>query len=176
VRSSRALADVCSRGALALLLALCAACRDDNPAQDDPEPDAGPPPAFPADFAEHYLEMRDCRFSHEHDLRSIRVLASETAQDSYARLTPDAPYPPGATLVKLEYDDELCTELLGYTVMHKLAPGENPAGYDWLWQRVGPDRQVLEQGATWTCVNCHTYHCAPPYGYDLTCAEEAGEF
>jgi hypothetical protein len=159
--------------AVAVLLVACSgACNGEDPPSDAGVEDAGPQPAFPEDFGEHYLEMRDCRLSHEHELRYIRVMASETAQAPYARLSSDTPYPVGATLLKLEYDDELCSVLLEYTVLTKLAAGENPVGGDWLWQRVSPERDVAEQGAPWTCVNCHTYHCAPPYGYDLTCAEE----
>ena len=116
--------------------------------------------------------MRDCRPSHEHELRYIRVFASPSAQESYAALSDATPYPVGAALVKLEYEDELCAELIEYTSMQKLEPGDNPVGGDWLWQRVSTEREVVENGAPWRCINCHTHHCAPPYGYDLTCAEE----
>jgi len=131
-----------------------------------------PKPVFEAGFERSYREMRDCRVSHEHDLHSIRVLASPSAQEPYAALSPDVPYPEGATLVKLEYDDEECNELVLYTAYRKLAPDTNLVGGDWWWQRVSPDRKVIEEGAPWRCLNCHTVHCAPPYGFDLTCAEE----
>lgn len=161
-------------------LAGAAACGGDDAVPDagpqagrDAGPaDAGREPVFPADFAEHYPEVRDCRHSHEHELRYIRVMVSESAREPYARLSPDTPYPVGATLVKLEYDDPDCAELVEYTAYRKLPAGENPPGNDWLWQRVSPERVVVEQGAPWTCITCHKYHCAPPYGYDLTCAEE----
>lgn len=156
------------------------ACDDDGAPSRDASVDAGAPPVdaavadpvFPADFAARWREMRDCRFSHEHELRNIRVLASPDAEASYAALSPDAPYPVGATLLKIEYDDDQCAVPIEYTAMRKLAPGENPAGGDWRWQRVRVDRQVIENGAPWRCINCHTVHCAPPMGYDLTCAEE----
>lgn len=165
---------------LALTFVACAAaCSDDAARTDAGVPDAGVrpdaamiEPVFPGDFATRWREMRDCRFSHEHELRNIRVLASPDAEAAYAALSADTPYPVGATLVKLEYDDDTCAEVIEYTAMKKLAAGENPAGGDWRWQRVSVDRRVIEDGAPWRCINCHTWHCAPPMGYDLSCAEE----
>lgn len=147
--------------ALALALVLGACGGEDAPA-----------PVFPEDAPSQWLEMRDCRHSHEHELRHIRVFASPAAEAPYAALSADTPYPEGAVLLKLEYDDAACTDLLGYTAMQKLAPGANPDGGDWLWQRVSVDREVAEEGAPPRCINCHEEHCEPPYGYDLTCAEE----
>jgi hypothetical protein len=137
-----------------------------------PEPDPGPDPVFPERPEAQWTELRDCRHSHEHELRFIRVFASPDAEASYLALSPEVPYPVGARLVKLEYDDAECTQLLGYTALEKLPPGTSTAAGDWLWQRVGPDRKVLEEGAMPRCINCHQEHCEPPYGYDLTCAEE----
>lgn len=139
--------------------------------------DAGseiPTPAFPDSFLDNYLELRDCRHSHEHELRRIRVFADPLAAPSYRALTSSVPYPEGATLVKLEYEFEGCnySDFLQYTVLKKMEPGFNPETNDWLWQRVSAKREVLEEGAMSRCVNCHTVHCAPPHGYDLTCAEE----
>lgn len=147
--------------ALALLPAGCG--EDGNPAAQ---------PVFPEDPELAWREIRDCRHSHEHELRFIRVFASPTAEEPYLALSPDVPYPVGATLVKLEYDDPDCTELLGYTALQKLEPGKQPAGGDWLWQRVNGEGEVEEEGAMSRCVNCHAVHCEPPHGYDLTCAEE----
>jgi len=167
-----------SRAPASGVLACCALCgcallgcdgsSSGSDAGDAPEPRA----VFPADFAETYREIRDCRNSHEHELHYIRVQVSEDAEAPYAALSPDVPYPPGATLVKVEYDDEECRTLVGYTAYRKLAPGENPEGGDWWWQKLDAEQHVLEEGAPWRCLNCHMVHCAPPYGYDLTCAEE----
>lgn len=133
-----------------------------------------PQPVFPADFESQYSEMRDCRQSHEHELRFIRVLASPSAQAPYAALSADTPYPVGAILVKAEYDDFGCEAetLLGFTAMQKLAEGESPDGGDWRWQKLDTERALIEDGAPERCVNCHVQHCAPPHGYDLSCAEE----
>lgn len=158
----------------AVLLALLASVGCNSDDTSGPDPDAGPPlvPVFPEDFEARYTEMRDCRLSHEHELRFIRVLVSPSAEAPYAALSPDMPYPVGAILVKPEYDEPDCTVPLSYTAIAKLEPGANPDGGDWRWQRVDLDHQVVEDGAPERCVTCHTQHCAPPYGYDLTCAEE----
>jgi len=127
-------------------------------------------PRFPENFQQTYLEMRTCRHSHEHELRHIRVFASPEAQLPYRTLKVGTPFPPGATLVKLEYQLAGCNpaDLLQYTVMHKGPGGEG----DWLWQRVSVERRVEEEGTPRRCINCHTVHCSPPFGYDLSCAEE----
>ncbi|MDZ4694361.1 MAG: cytochrome P460 family protein [Deltaproteobacteria bacterium] len=129
-----------------------------------------PSPRFPADFSQTYLEMRSCRHSHEHELRHIRVFANPRAQLPYKNLNQGTPYPEGATLVKLEYELAGCNpaDLVEYTVMYKGKGGEG----DWLWQRVSVDRVVQEEGNIRGCINCHTVHCTPPFGYDLSCAEE----
>ena len=165
----------------AVACVLLTGCLGPGPGERDPKdagpkdagpPDAGPQPVFAADFERTYSEQRNCRQSHEHELHYIRVMVSPDALAPYQALSPDMPYPEGATLVKLEYDDEECRDVVLYTAYRKLAFNANPPGNDWLWQRIGPEREVIEQGAPWRCINCHTYHCAPPYGYDLTCAEE----
>lgn len=141
------------------------------------EPDAGPKPVFPTDLS-GWAERRPCAFTHEHELRYIRVVCDELADVPYQELSEDYPYAEGATIVKLEYDDENCTELLGYTAMQKQAAGYSDTGRDWRWQRVTVDREVVEDGELETCITCHRFHCTPPEcgyegcGYDLTCGEE----
>ena len=56
--------------------------------------------------------------------------------------------------------------------MEKLEEGENPDGHDWWWQKLDPEKRVLEDGAPIGCIDCHEHHCEPPDGFDLTCAEE----
>lgn len=138
----------------------------------DAPPQDVAPIAFPEDVTMKWLEMRDCRHSHEHDLLYIRVFASKSAREPYAALSPDVPYPVGAKLVKVEYDDDQCAVPVSYTAIEKLEKGTSPSGGDWLWQKLGVDHEVLETGAPSRCVTCHEVHCAPPNGYDLTCAEE----
>lgn len=104
----------------------------------------------------------------------MRVVADAAAFDPYTLF--DRPYPVGATIVKLEFDDEGCTgPVAQYSAMKKTEPNGNPAGGDWWWQRVDADRAVLEEGAPVRCLDCHTAHCAEPYGMDLTCKPEASE-
>lgn len=137
----------------------------------------GPEPVFPADLSA-WAEARSCAHSHEHELRYIRVLVDAAAKVPYEKLNADHPYPVGATLVKLEYDDSDCTQLLGYTAMQKRASGAYATGNDWRWQRVNNQRRVTEDGALSTCIGCHSHHCTEPAcgyvgcGFDLTCGEE----
>ena len=172
---ARALLKRYARGAMPLVTALCfgmlpsalgGACVPATGGED-----AGPalgPPVF--DDLSNWTEVRDCRGSHEHELRFIRVVANALALENYDIW--DQPYLVGSTLVKLEYFDENCEELVGYTAMEKLEEGENPPGYDWWWQKLDEDRRVTEEGAPFNCIDCHRFHCEPPAGYDLTCAEE----
>jgi hypothetical protein len=142
------------------------ACSGDDTVEPTP-----PAPLFPTDFQETYKEARDCRFSHDHELRSIRVFADDAAYDSYVNWS--KPYPPGATLVKLEYDDTSCENLIGYSVMQRLVEGSAANEYDWAWQKLDAKRRV-ERSADIPerCVTCHEYHCRPPYGYFVACGED----
>jgi hypothetical protein len=141
------------------------------------EPAAAPEPVFAASVAS-WQQGRACMLSHEHELRYVRVVVDAAAAIPYAMLAPEHPYPVGATLVKLEYDDPGCTALLGYTAMQKQAAGSAPLANDWRWQRVDAKRRVLEDGAPNSCVNCHRHHCEEPEcgfpkcGFDLTCGLE----
>ena len=103
----------------------------------EPEPEPEPEPVIEPVFGDvsGWSEERDCRFTHEHELRYIRVVADPGAREPYRALDPSTPYPVGATLVKLEYDDENCTQLTGYTAMQKQEPGFSATGNDWRWQR-----------------------------------------
>jgi len=134
-------------------------------------------PVFPEDLSD-WSEGRACMFTHEHELRYVRVLVDEAAEAPYRELSADFPYEVGATLVKLEYDDEACTELLGYTAIQKQPAGYSVKGNDWRWQRVTVDREVVEDGELDTCITCHDHHCTEPQcgypdcGFDLTCGIE----
>jgi hypothetical protein len=161
------------------VIALCAllgtACT--GAPDDEATPSEKPAPVFPSDVAT-WQEGRPCGFTHEHDLRYIRVVTDEAAEVPYQALDAQYPYPVGATLVKLEYDDEDCTTLLGYTAMQKQQSGYSKTGHDWRWQRVDKDRTVIEDGEIDVCITCHQHHCTWPMcgyadcGIDLTCGQE----
>ncbi len=132
---------------------------------------------LPADTHLTWKQARACRSSHEHWLHGVRVVLNDAAWKPYTAWLPyhsdNAPFPVGAMVVKPEYDDEHCKELLGYTVMRKEAAGYWPAGHDWSWHELDAKGLVRQSGKlTKACVNCHVQHCAPPNGFDLTCTPD----
>ncbi len=133
----------------------------------------GDDPPFPEDFERELFEARTpCTLSHDHDLRYIRVFANGGAFESYTRYGEQIPYETDALLLKVEYYDEACTEIRGYTTMRKLPVGSDPAHLDWEWQKFGADRVPRNDPRTVpsTCITCHSFHCAePPYGWDYSC-------
>ena len=147
---------------LALGLLSCSEAKTEPP---------GPAPIFPADFEASWQEARSCRFSHDHDLRSIRVFADAAAYTPYLDWT--APFPMGATLVKIEYEDADCQVVLGLTAMQKLPVGSDPPVRDWAWQKLDASRKVLSAtDVPSRCIDCHEYHCREPYGWDWTCGKD----
>lgn len=139
----------------AWFLASAAGCGDDTE------------PLFPPDFSASYQEVRDCRRSADHDLGYVRVLASPDALAAYTNR--QEPFPPGAVVLKPEYADSACTDLTGYTVMHKEPAATMPDTGGWSWQRVTPARTVMDIDPT-RCVACHMSCGVAPEGHDLTCA------
>jgi hypothetical protein len=132
----------------------------------------GPDPApavFPIAYAQTYQEVRDCRFSLDHDLERIRVLASPEALTPYLQHTP---FPAGAIVLKEQFEesDMTCSgPILSITAMKKLEVGSSPDTLDWRWQEVGPD--LLEQEYDEKrCVSCHR-RCGTVAagGFDGTC-------
>jgi hypothetical protein len=127
-----------------------------------------PPPAtsdagtafFPADYETRYAEVRDCRRSPDHDLSYIRVLASPDAEGTYTTRTGD--FAEGAILVKPEYADDLCTDLLGITAMRRTAGS-------WEFQETDTMGRVVSTD-TLRCIGCHASCGVPPDGFMGTCA------
>lgn len=126
-------------------------------------------PAFPADYAATYQEVRDCRGSADHDLGQIRVLADPAARGPY--LARDAAFPIGAVLLKVEYDfaDPTCAgPITQWTVMQRLPDGGDPQLLGWTWQRVDRDRRVVSENDS-RCLGCHADCGVGPDGYLGTC-------
>lgn len=144
-----------------VLSALLSACGTDGA--------SGDPALFPADYASTYQEVRDCRFSLEHDLIRVRVLASPEALTPYTGRA--APFPTGAIVLKEQYDesDTTCAgPIKSFTVMQKLDVGSSPDTLDWEWQEV--DAKLHSTGTDIKrCTNCHTDCGKAPDGYDGTC-------
>lgn len=151
-------------------LAMLCAC------DEDPGP-AAPTPLIPAGVENSWQEARKCRTSHEHWLHSVRVVVNPPAWLPYTTWLPldpaNLPFPVGSVVVKPEYDDQFCENLIGYTVMRKEPAGYWPAANDWHWQRLDAKRKVLEDGKlAKSCASCHQSHCDPPAGYDFTCTPD----
>ena len=126
-------------------------------------------PAFPADYAATYTEVRACRPSGDHDLNAIRVLASPTALAPYRTRMGD--FPAGAVVLKEEHDfaDPTCSgPVKQWTVMQRLAPGVDAGTLGWRWQKIDLDRRVVTQDEP-RCIGCHTACGVPPDGFLGTC-------
>ena len=131
-----------------------------------------------------FEEVVPCRWSHEHELNHVRVVADPAAADIFRECVltglgddceidgaPVGGFPVGSIFVKYEYDDFGCedSDFLGYTASLRLEDGSFPEGWDWQWQQVGPDLELLDDGAPPVCLGCHINHCESPYGLDLRC-------
>jgi hypothetical protein len=145
-----------------LAVLLVAACADPAP--------PSPAPAFPADYAASYVEVRSCRKSADHELELVRVLADPDALGPY--VDRESAFPDGAVVLKEQYEpsDTSCSgPITQWTVMQKNLAAKERLGWD--WQRVASDRRVVETN-TATCHGCHaTCTGAPQIGYDFTCTE-----
>jgi hypothetical protein len=109
--------------------------------------------------------MRGCRGSVDHDLAYVLVRANQSAAAVYDH--GPYPFPMGAVVMKEQYADPGCTQLVGFTAMRKEAPGFAPTLGDWRWQRLDVDRAVVEDGVLPRCASCH----AAPTCRDFACAD-----
>lgn len=110
-------------------------------------------PAFPADYAQSYTMVRDCRFSIPHP-STITVHCSPEAADAYT--TGTYPLPEGSVIVKTVYNDPGCSSIRSWSVMQKREANFAPAFGDWYWQEVNSDRVVTTSGVVQSCVGCHS--------------------
>jgi hypothetical protein len=135
-----------------VLLAACTSSGDDAPTEQ---------PFYPADYAATYTEVRDCRFSIDHDSQRVRVLADPAAVDTYTSRT--GTFAPGAVILKEQYDkaDMTCSGPIKQITVMKRLDG------DWAWQRVLAGRVSVEDPTN--CINCHADCGVPPVGFEGTC-------
>ncbi len=157
----------------AVVLSIGTAC---SPA---PTPPASIEPLWPADYAASYTQVRPCRRSIDHDLGYVTIHANPSSNEAYAKR--DAPFPVGSTILKVEYDDEECTTLRGFTVMLREPAGYDPGFGDWHWQKADAARTVFLDGkrsmppanpptAIDRCARCHDDCGKAPDGFDGTCS------
>jgi len=145
--------------AVALAIAVCSvACGTES---------SGDPPLYPLDYRKTYQEVRNCRFSIEHNSVRIRVLASPDAVGPYT--TRSEPFPAGAVVLKEEFDedDTTCAKMLRrVTVMRKLPVGTAPGDLDWEWQETDETHEPTGRPIR-GCTTCHA-DCSM-MGFDGTC-------
>lgn len=133
---------------------------------------AGPAPAFPADYAASFVEVRDCRSSSEHDLHRVRVLADPAAAQVYQSRAGD--FAQGAVVLKEEHDfaDIDCSgPVERWTVMVRRPAAELDEQLGWRWQDLDAARRVTGEDAN-SCAGCHTGCGQPPDGFQGTCTVE----
>lgn len=113
-----------------------------------------PAPIFPANYAQTFIEVRDCRLSTEHEGYYIRVLTDPGAAQAYRDLAPSLPH--GTVVVKEEYTRPDCRSdaLARWSAMRKQSPGFDADAGDWQWQRVARNGTIVAEGKA-TCVGCH---------------------
>ncbi len=131
--------------------------------------EGGPAPAFPADYAASYVEVRGCRSSSDHELHRVRVLADPAAAQVYQSRAGD--FAEGAVVLKEEHDfaDIDCSgPVERWTVMVRRPAAEASELLGWSWQDVDASRQVTSQSAS-SCAGCHTACGQPPDGFQGTC-------
>lgn len=109
---------------------------------------------FPPNYAQTFVEVRDCRLSTEHEGYYIRVLTDPGAAQPYRDNAPSLPV--GAVVVKEEFTRSDCRNdsLVRWSAMRKEAAGFDPSSRDWRWQRVARDGTVLTENKA-SCVGCH---------------------
>ena len=146
----------------ALGLVLVFGCSDDSPQMAAK--------LYPDDYAATFTEVRNCRYSIEHSLVNIRVLASPDAVAAYQDRVD--PFLTDAIIVKEEYaeDDMACAGTIeAITVMKKLPFESSPSSLDWLWQRVYTNGPPVVEPDDEDCIRCHTDCGVAPMGYAGTC-------
>ncbi len=131
----------------------------------------GGEPFFPEDYETSFVAVSGCVTSIDHDFNNVRIWADPAAETAYCA---GDPLPVGTVIVKEEFDDDACTELVGWTAMRKEEAGFNPDANDWNWQRLNARGRVREDGAIDACIDCHGFASATSCpSADYTCLDFA---
>lgn len=113
-------------------------------------------PIYPADYRTSFTQVRDCRFSIEHDGVNIRVWANDIALAAYLAEADELPV--GSVIIKEEFAGGTCDsddDLTLISAMRKEDPGFDSEDRDWHFQEVTPsDRRVVNNSKT-DCTECH---------------------
>ncbi len=109
---------------------------------------------IPPDYAQTFVEVRDCRLSTEHEGYYVRVLTDAGAAPSYRGNAPSLPA--GSIVIKEEFTRSDCRgdSLVRWSAMEKERVGFDPSGTYWRWQRVLRDGTVVSEGPA-SCLGCH---------------------
>jgi len=109
---------------------------------------------LPPDYAQTFMEVRNCRLSIEHEGYYIRVLTDPGSAQPYREQVPSLPV--GSIVVKEEFTRSDCRpdSIARWSVMRKEPPGFDPQAGDWQWQRISKDGTIIANGKA-TCIGCH---------------------
>lgn len=149
------------RSRLLLVAVVLSACAE----VDDPNPKM----VLPGDYRTAFVPVLRCDQGAEHGPINIVVrvrseLAAQYDNGPY-------PFPEGTLIVKEEYRDQECADLMGYTAMRKEQSGYFPESGDWQWFSLDPYGVVLKDGKQPTCTKCHA-DCNAKTRRDFTCIEK----
>ena len=125
-----------------------------------------PVEVLPDDYRTAFVEVRGCRSSSDHDLNNILVRVHANLKTIYE--SGPYPFPQGALVVKEEFRDLQCTDLIAYSVMRKEAANAQPANGDWTFLKLDPRRRVIQQNEP-RCTSCHAQVACR--GRDRVCAD-----
>jgi hypothetical protein len=124
-------------------------------------PDPTVEPIAPADYRTSFTQVRDCRFSIEHDGVQIRVWANDIAMAAY--LAEENPLPVGSVIVKEEFIGDNCDDdpdLNILSVMRKETSGFDNEDNDWHFQEINPTSRAVITNTKTDCIECHRNDCS----------------
>ena len=128
--------------------------------------------AAPENFRSSYISLHGCKESAHPAAEYVITYLSPNAQsvwDAYSAGDTDVDFEPGTVSVKVQYSDDQCSDLTGYTVMEKTSADSSGALGGWRWQYLNESGECNDCDAGSACVSCHTpcmsgpaYFCTQP--------------